>query len=276
MWKPAWLLQTRRLVMQQAMACIALLFFMTGCAVAGSDTGTEIPTVVLIPATVTSTPTPVIATPTPENLPAPADFMTPTPLAEVSFAPALAQPLLQQVLAHLAAELDVSTDSIQLLRLESAMWTGPNLGCRVTRRNSDDLPEISGYRMLLAVGGVQYEYHTDDHDKIQACDEVGVIGGRVDQLLLDIDPLAMELVALAQRRLAIRLDLPTSRIRVIDVMPFTWTDSSLNCPLPSREYTPVRVDGYRIVLAAGNSEYLYHSDSTQLVTCDPRYEQLPE
>jgi hypothetical protein len=276
MWKPGWLLRTKQRLMQQAILGAALLILMTGCAVAGPESGTAIPTVVLIPATATSTPLPVIPTATLEALPAPADFMTPTLPPDVSFAPVLAQPLLQDVLAHLAAELDVSTDHIQLLRLESALWTGPNLGCRVTRRTDDNLPEVPGYRMVLAVDGVQYEYHTDNMDRVQLCPEVGVIGGQTDQLLLDIDPLAMELVALAQRRLAAQLDLPTSRIRVVDVMPFTWTDSSLNCPRPGQEYAALRVDGYRIVLAAGDNDYLFHSDSTQLSACDPRYEQLPD
>jgi hypothetical protein len=75
--------------------------------------------------------------------------------------------------------------------------------------------------------------------------------------------------------LADELDLAARRIRVIDVMPVTWTDSSLGCPQPGETYPPITIEGYRIVLAAGDDEYIFHSDSTQVIACDARTERLP-
>jgi hypothetical protein len=91
-----------------------------------------------------------------------------------------------------------------------------------------------------------------------------------------LDPVAAELVRLAQRRLGEELDLPTRRLRVIEVRPLQWPDSSLGCPLPGQTYTPILIDGYRIVLGAGDNEYIFHSDFDRVIPCDSDKEQLPE
>ena len=84
------------------------------------------------------------------------------------------------------------------------------------------------------------------------------------------------MTGLAQRRLGEELDLPTRRLRVIAVRPLQWPDSSLGCPLPDQTYTPIQMDGYRIVLGVGNSEYIFHSDFDRVIPCEPDNEQLPE
>lgn len=38
----------------------------------------------------------------------------------------------------------------------------------------------------------------------------------------------------------------------------TWRDGSLGCPQPGMRYKQVLVNGYRIVLRHGGSEYPYH------------------
>jgi hypothetical protein len=93
---------------------------------------------------------------------------------------------------------------------------------------------------------------------------------------LESDPIAADLASLAQRRVAAQLDLPTSRIRVIDVTPYTWTDTSLGCPLSGQTYQPVDVIGYRIVLEVGDDTYIFHSDTEQLIACAAEDEVLPD
>lgn len=90
------------------------------------------------------------------------------------------------------------------------------------------------------------------------------------------DPVAAELVGIAQRVVAADLDLPVRRIRLVDVRAVAWTDSALNCPLPESEALPQETDGYRIVLSAGDQEYLFHTDVDRVVPCDPDNEALPE
>jgi hypothetical protein len=92
----------------------------------------------------------------------------------------------------------------------------------------------------------------------------------------EADPVAAQLVALVRRRLADDLDLPESRIRLVNVTAFTWDDSSLGCPAPGQEYVPVEVEGYRIEAAAGDRVYVFHTDSERITPCDAGRERLPE
>lgn len=92
---------------------------------------------------------------------------------------------------------------------------------------------------------------------------------------IDTDPVAGQLAFVAQRQIAEETGLPISRIRVIDVQAFTWRDSSLGCPLPDQAYAQVETDGYRLVLQAGETEYIYHTDVDRVFRCDPTNEVLP-
>jgi hypothetical protein len=93
---------------------------------------------------------------------------------------------------------------------------------------------------------------------------------------LAIDPVASELAMLAQRRIAQNLNLPVRRVRIVEVTPYVWTDTSLGCPAPGETYTALDVDGYRIVLSAGDQEYVFHTDFDRALPCDVKNEQLPE
>lgn len=90
------------------------------------------------------------------------------------------------------------------------------------------------------------------------------------------DPIAAEMVVLAQRRLGQELDLPTRRIRLVNITPITWPDTSLGCPMSGIEYESTPIDGYRLVLAAGENEYIFHSDFDRLVPCAANSEVLPD
>jgi hypothetical protein len=90
------------------------------------------------------------------------------------------------------------------------------------------------------------------------------------------DPVAGELALIAQRLVAADLDLPTSRVLVASVLPAAWTDSALNCPAPDSEVVEQEIDGYRIVVQAGDQEFLFHTDFDRVVACDADNEQLPE
>lgn len=93
--------------------------------------------------------------------------------------------------------------------------------------------------------------------------------------LLTSDPVAAELVRLAQRRLSDTLNVPVSALRLVEVKPYRWADTSLGCPAPGQSYARAEIDGYRIVLAAGEQEYLFHTDFDRPFSCDPADEQLP-
>ncbi len=188
--------------------------------------------------------------------------------------PAAAQVLLQRSLENLAGRLSVEVESIRVLRFETAVWTSLDLGCAAEPLNSTASLEIDGFRFVLLAEGQPYEYHTDTRTYVRLCDSVDELAGETETLL-EVDPLAADMVAVAQRRLAAQFDLATRRVRVVDVMPITWTDSSLGCPQPGVDYPAVTIEGYRIVLAVGEDEYIFHSDSTQTILCSSENERLP-
>lgn len=99
--------------------------------------------------------------------------------------------------------------------------------------------------------------------------------GASDDFSADDDPVAGELVALAQRRVAEDLNLPVRRVEVVEVQSYTWLETSLGCPTQDVTYPEQNVDGYRIVLRANDEEYIFHTDFDRVVACDPANEKLP-
>jgi hypothetical protein len=258
---------------KSAVVTFAAVLILTACA--ASDVSTPILTEILIPSTATPTPTPVTPSATPRPLLGARDVLaTPTSSVE-DIAPQVEQEMVNQAIMDLAAYLDIEGDEIQLIALESAVWTTPDLNCGDRVVASPGLA-IEGYRLLLRVESTTYEYHTDNAArKLQRCLQATNIFGSGSILLLEIDPVAAQLVAMAQRQIASQLDLPVRRVRLVDVVGVTWPDSSLGCPAPNQTYNPINVAGYRIVLSAGDERYIYHTDTERIIPCDSRRERLP-
>lgn len=93
--------------------------------------------------------------------------------------------------------------------------------------------------------------------------------------LLDIDPVAAELAALAQRLLAEQLDLPVRRVRLVDAQAVVWPDTSLGCPQPDQMYAQMLVNGYRIVVEAAGEQVIFHTDFDRALRCPAEDEVLP-
>lgn len=97
-----------------------------------------------------------------------------------------------------------------------------------------------------------------------------------DLLASGLSPVVVELVRIAQRRLAQQLDVPLQRVRLASIEPYRWTDSSLGCPLPEQTYYPVISDGYRIIVTVGDRAYHFHTDFDRVIQCEAGYERLPQ
>jgi hypothetical protein len=100
-------------------------------------------------------------------------------------------------------------------------------------------------------------------------------GEHTPEALIEVDPIAAELVSIAQRLVAQDLDLPTRRVRLVELQPYVWSDSSLGCPLPGQRYVAIVINGYRIVVSAGDENYIFHTDFDRVIPCDSDNEQLP-
>lgn len=262
--------------------CLLLWLLLPVTALVACDgiiTPEPVPTSTLIPATPVPTATPITPTATLRDLPAPGDITGPTPTPAPALNPLLQTDLIpdtdltDRIIVNLADDLAISPDQIQPVSIEARTWFNDEPGC-LTTLPPPRQPRLEGYRYVLLAGMQLHVYHTSGTDRFERCESQQTIVS--DDLLLQIDPAAAELAALARRRVATELDLPVQRVRLVSIRPYTWTESSLGCPQPDQTYSTVSTEGYRIVVRAGEQDYLFHTDTATLFTCDPEREVLPE
>lgn len=219
-------------------------------------------------ALIASTNTPTALPPTPTETPLPVAVVPDATEAVVS-TPVEIQLVLGQVLDDLAARLDVGTDSIAVADVEEVTWPDDRLGCPGEARGD----ALMGYRIVLLVDDVLYEYHTDLDDRFVSCDAPVQPTG---EPVLDVDPVVNALVDLAQRSLAERLDLPQRRVFLVEVKSYLWPDNRLGCALSGGTTVAAPVPGYQIVFRVGRENYYYHTDYRQVTFCPEDALQLPE
>jgi hypothetical protein len=247
-----------------------------GCSTGAALSPTPPPTPTLIPATPTPTSTPPTPTATIPPRTNPDDLQS-TPAATIAAVrvPAVVQGLVSQAVDDLADSLGVARSAVTVVALEEAVWRSLDYGCSEERLPGLGEIEIPGYRVVLQVDGTTYAYHTDTEATVRRCDGPETIVGQT-QTLLEVDPVAAELALLAQRRAASVFDVPADEVEVVSVRAYRWPDASLGCPLPGETYTPVQIDGYRIVVAdISGSQLAFHTNFEQLRPCDPGDEVLP-
>lgn len=69
---------------------------------------------------------------------------------------------------------------------------------------------------------------------------------------------AAEAAQYAVRDLAAKLGIPAGSITVAEKGETTWPDTSLGMPEPGMMYAQMLIDGFRVVLLAGEKTYEYH------------------
>lgn len=126
---------------------------------------------------------------------------------------------------------------------------------------------VTGSRALLLLADTVYEARLTAGSAPVFCTE-GSLYDDYPLLLLARDPVAAELVVVAQGRLGRELDLPEAVMQPVSVRPLTWPDASLGCPAPDQTYPPRPIPGYRIVLRVGEAEYRFHTDFERVLRCD--------
>lgn len=185
-----------------------------------------------------------------------------------------AAPLVELARADLAALVNAAPESLQVLSAETAVWNNViDLGCGDDSMPAIESAPVPGYRLVLAYDTTAYEYHTDTTDRVRLCHNSALQGGSA---LILTDPIGAELVGLARRELATSLGISEQRVRLIDAQVVVWEDTSLGCPVEGAVYSSEPVDGYRIVLAFGDEEYVYHTNFDRAVACEAEDEVLPE
>jgi len=249
--------------MPKPLGWLLLLLVVVACTPQTPDA--PVPTQTLIPPTVTPTVTPIVPTITPQDLPAPEDFSltpSPTPLRPIinpDMTPDEAVVLLTR--QDLADNTGVAVEQIQLVKVESRLFY--TVYCS-TGRQDVPRPLSRGYEIVWALDNQTHTYLTWDESSFVWCDIDRLRG----EYLAAIDPIAAELSALAIRRVRQQDDIEADAVVLEDVLPVQWQDTSLGCPQEGQTYSSVQIDGYRIVVSDGETSYLFHTDSVQLVPCE--------
>ena len=68
---------------------------------------------------------------------------------------------------------------------------------------------------------------------------------------------------------------PVTELTVARAEAVTWPDGSLGCPEPGMMYTQVLVDGYWVVIRAGDETYDFRGTGTTFRLCPPGRSQSP-
>ncbi len=69
-------------------------------------------------------------------------------------------------------------------------------------------------------------------------------------------------VEAAKIELAGRLNVDARQISVFSLERIVWPDSCLAIPFPGEVCTPIETPGFRLILAAGDRHFTYHTDLT--------------
>ena len=242
---------------------LVLMLIISACT--SQQVETAIPTQTLIPPTITPTATPLLPTQTPQNLPEPQDLIVQPSLTPLS--PLVATTLtfdsdiVEFTRRDLANHLGIVSDRLQLVKVRPRIYLVVNCS---TGRSPTPAPMTHGLEVTWIADDQVYVYLTWDDDEFVWCETDRLHG----EALIAIDPIAAELTALAIRRVSQQTDNSTDSIVLLDILPVEWQDSSLGCPQAGQVYADSQIDGYRIVVADEEANYLFHTDSVQLVLCD--------
>lgn len=242
---------------------LVLVIFVSACASQRIDT--PVPTQTLIPPTATSTATPIIPTQTPQDLPEPQDFiLTPslTPvLPIISTTEDFDIAIVETTRLDLADHVGLPPVRLQLVKVHPRSYEEVNCP---TGHLPVPSPSSDGFEVIWILDDETHTYLTWGDDNFVWC-EIDRLRG---EYLTAIDPIANELSALAIRRVSQQTDALRDTIELVDIVPIEWRNSSLGCPQDGQVYSDIQIDGYRIIVSEGETSYLFHTDSVQLVSCD--------
>lgn len=252
------------------------LLFIVGCTSASPTfVPQQIPTATTVP----------IQTP----VPAPTEIPTPLPVmpkpGDKAEQPAPEQPeVVQLAISALADMLRIDADEIAVQEVAPVEWNDASLGCPQPGMMYAQVI-TPGYRVVLAVDGKSYEYHTDRKQAAALCvtktenTDTGEEETVTDETAVPTpqNPYLQNIVIAAKEDLADRLSISVDQVDLLEVHEVTWSDASLGCPQPGMHYAQVLQDGLLIRLSAKGQEYEYHSGgSSEPFLCEQPAKSLPD
>jgi hypothetical protein len=201
--------------------------------------------------------TPGIETPLPSETPHRGETRSTPPLLEqveitlpAPIIDEVPQEILEAIIADLVESSGSASSDIDVIRADAVVWNDGALGCPRPGEFYIQMM-VNGYRVVLGVEGIEYDYRISDKGSFTLCEGGSVVPPGVG----NDNPL----VRLAKEDLAERLGIPIGEIAVVHIQEVTWRDGSLGCPQPGMFYTQALVNGTLLQLEHDGIIYQYHS-----------------
>lgn len=199
-----------------------------------------------------------IVTPASEISPMPTGVQTTEPVPTLEPAPLvvdLGRAELSVLKADLAKKLQVSEKIFVTVVVEAVEWGDASLGCPEPGMMYAQVI-TPGHRVVLAVEGKQYTYHTALAGNFVLCEQAGPSSSAAAIDLLKVD-------------LAARSGATVADIVVLSSEAVQWSDSALGCAQPGRVYSKVIIPGLRVALQLAGKRYEYHTGALgEFVLCE--------
>jgi hypothetical protein len=190
-----------------------------------------------------------------------------------------AEPLVAAARTDLDQRLGVPEGEIAVISVEAVEWRDGSLGCPAPGMAYIQVI-TPGFRVILQVGGIEYEYHTDTRQSVVFCEDASMVDVPAVPEPLQPKPDAVErglegLVNEAKEDLAARLSIPVGEIELLEAKSVVWPDSSLGCPRPDMAYVQVPQEGVLIRLSVYGHVYNYHGGgSRDLFLCQEKFKRI--
>lgn len=160
----------------------------------------------------------------------------------------------------LSTKLNISEDEIIIDTIVPVEWPDTSFGYP-EEGEQYDMNFTPGYVMLLMAEEKLYEYHTDREYKVVPPPNYLPI----EDVPLFEDTKVPKVVRLAMEDLAKKLQISIEKIKLSEIIPIEWPDTSLGYHEPGKIYAQVITPGYIILLTAEDEIYEYHSDYERVV-----------
>lgn len=148
----------------------------------------------------------------------------------------------------LARQLRISSGRLRVTKEEFTNWPNSCLGLPSQEELCAQVM-VPGWRVEVSNGRQTWIYRTDEQGKLL----------RLETPLerTQIPPSAV--VTAVQQEAARRLNVPVSRLTIVEAQPQTWTDGCLGLPQPNERCMQALVPGWEVMLAARGQRLVYRT-----------------
>ncbi len=173
--------------------------------------------------------------------------------APVSYLP---EAVKNAVLAAVEPKLAMDAPSPEFSWVEWREWENSCLGMTGAAPECGS-EKVAGWVAIVSSGPNRWVYRTDDTGKTVLLDaELSAADGDLASASLPIPVLHAVKMDLAKA-----VGIPPEELQLREFTPQTWSDLCLGMGKSEKECTPSRVDGWRIVLSAGDTSWAYRTDA---------------